>query len=244
MLWMIIFAAVLPAAVLMYYIWKKDKYQQEPPRQMLKGFLYGVGSALLVLILPAFGLVDEISTTSISAQIGSAFRSAAIPEETAKLLMLWLLLRRNPYFDEHMDGIVYAVCVGMGFAATENILYLFSYMDSWMSVGIMRALISVPGHFFFAVIMGYYYSLAHFRTGKNRTRDTVFCLLMPVLAHGVFDAILFVANMSEALSLVLTLLFILAFNYMRKFAQSRISLLLQRDDPDTPEEQPETTIEQ
>lgn len=38
--------------------------------------------------------------------------------------MLWLLLRNNPYFDEHFDGIVYAVCIGMGFAAIENVLYL------------------------------------------------------------------------------------------------------------------------
>ena len=36
---------------------------------------------------------------------------------------MWLVLRRNPHFDERMDGIVYAVCVGLGFAAVENVMY-------------------------------------------------------------------------------------------------------------------------
>lgn len=239
---MVLVAAVLPAFVLLYYIWRKDKYQQEPPRQLLKGFVYGMGSALLVLLMPAFGLIEGSAATSVSAQIGNAFSTAAIPEELAKLLMLWLLLRRNPYFDEHMDGIVYAVSVGMGFAATENILYLFSNMDCWVSVGISRALISVPAHYFFAVLMGYYYSLAHFRMGESKTRDTVFALLIPVLAHGCFDALLFIsesADISETAAFLVMLLFLIGFHRLFRFAQSRIAILLKSDDPSTPDEQRE-----
>jgi RsiW-degrading membrane proteinase PrsW (M82 family) len=76
-------------------------------------------------------------------------------------------LRNNPYFDEHFDGIVYAVCVGMGFAGLENIMYVFQNMDDWMSVSVARAIFSVPGHFFFAVSMGYFYSCVHFHTAST-----------------------------------------------------------------------------
>ena len=222
-------AAVLPAIMLIIHIYNRDKWQKEPPRQLFKAFLYGVGSAFIVLLLPAFGLIQEIPGTEISAQIGKAFRSAAIPEEMAKLFMLWLFLRKCKEFDEHMDAVVYAVCVGMGFAATENILDLSSNLQSWVATGIMRALISVPAHYFFAIIMGYYYSLAHFRIGKSRTLDAVFTLLLPVLAHGIFDGLLFVSAMSQELAGILTLVFLVGFFFLRKFASSRVDRILETD---------------
>ena len=222
-------AAVLPAIVLMVHIYNRDKWQKEPPRQLFKAFVYGVVSAMIVLLLPSFGLVSETPGTGISAQIGNAFSTAAVPEELAKLLMLWLFLRKCKEFDEHMDAIVYAVCVGMGFAASENILYLFSNLDNWLATGIMRALISVPAHFFFAIIMGYYYSLAHFRIGKNRTVDAAFALLIPVLAHGIFDALLFISAMNEGIAGVLTLVFLIGFFFLRKFASSRVEKILESD---------------
>ena len=228
-MFIVFLAAVLPAIVLIIHIYNRDKWQKEPPRQLFKAFLYGVGSAFIVLLMPAFGLISELPGTEISAQIGNAFRTAAIPEEMAKLFMLWLFLRKCKEFDEHMDAVVYAVCVGMGFAATENVLYLFSNLQSWVATGIMRALISVPAHFFFAIIMGYYYSLAHFRIGKNRTLDTIFTLLLPVIAHGIFDGLLFVSAMSEQLAGILTLVFLVGFFFLRKFASSRVDKILETD---------------
>ena len=64
--------------------------------------------------------IDNQVYGSFAEAVGDAFFLAAIPEEVAKLFMLWLLLRKNPFFDEHFDGIVYAVCVGLGFAGFEN----------------------------------------------------------------------------------------------------------------------------
>lgn len=87
--------------------------------------------------------------TSILVSVSTAFFGAAIPEEIAKFLMLWLLLRKNPYFDEKMVGIVYAVCVSLGFAALENIMYLFTNAEAYLSVGIARAIFAVLGHFCF-----------------------------------------------------------------------------------------------
>ena len=226
-MFIVFFAAILPAIVLIVHIYNRDKWQKEPPRQLFKAFVYGVGSAMIVLLLPAFGLVSSNPGTDISAQIGNAFRTAAIPEEMAKLFMLWLFLRKCKEFDEHMDAVVYAVCVGMGFAATENILYLFSNLNHWLSTGIMRALISVPAHYFFAIIMGYYYSLAHFRIGKSKTIDALSALLIPIIAHGIFDALLFVSAMNESLAGVLTIVFIIGF--FRKYASSRIDRILESD---------------
>lgn len=192
----IILAAVLPALVIVGYIVFRDKNRREPISQVWKGVRYGVGSALLALVVGApFSVLAEMvpvldyTETFWGALYGSFFM-AAVPEELAKLLMLYLLLRRNPYFDERMDGIVYAVAIGMGFAGFENILYLFENEEIWGTVGAIRALFSVPGHFCFAVFMGYYYSLAHFDK-KNRQELNLFLMVaVPIVLHGVFDFLL------------------------------------------------------
>ena len=144
-------AAILPAILLMAFMLWRDKQQPEPIPWLLKGFLYGIASAFIAsaaaTLLMAIGVVPSAYSNALGATF-YAFTVAAIPEEAAKLLMLWLLLRRNPYFDEHLDGIVYAVCIGLGFAAIENIMYLFNAGEDWAGVAIARGLLSVPGHFF------------------------------------------------------------------------------------------------
>lgn len=76
------------------------------------------------MLIP-LGLIGVFHTevTSILGSVSTAFFGAAIPEEIAKFFMLWLLLRKIRYFDEKMDGIVYAVCVSLGFEALENIFH-------------------------------------------------------------------------------------------------------------------------
>lgn len=224
-------AALLPALILLYYIYQKDDLQQEPASWLLKGFGYGVLSAFcavgISLSFARIGLYSE-TESCLSEAVRNAFWSAAIPEECAKLFMLWLLLRRNPYFDEHMDGIVYCVCIGMGFAGFENVLYLISNYEQRVTVGIMRALISVPGHFFFAVLMGYYYSLSHFEK-ENRIRNLCLMIATPVLAHGLFDACLFYTTVAPGIAFVIMIIFLYGFNRLRKHCSQLIRKHRERD---------------
>lgn len=153
-------AALLPAILLWYYIWKQDSLP-EPTSWLVKATLYGVGIIVPVIIVESviqLCLFGEEGPTSLIGTTKEAFFVAALPEESFKLLALWLILRKNPYFDEHFDGIVYAVCIGLGFAAVENIGYVFQEGNG-LAVAINRALFAVPGHYAFAVLMGYYYSL-------------------------------------------------------------------------------------
>jgi len=231
-------AALAPALLLVLYIYIKDKYQREPLKMILKGMLYGVLSAFIAVALAElFGLVglapSEMLTTSDAFR--TAFFSAAIPEECAKLLMLWLLVRKNPYFDEYVDGIVYAVAVGMGFAGFENILYVFqSDYCSWASVAWTRAIFSVPGHYMFAVMMGYYYSYCHFRKGNNYFMYAM-VLVAPILLHGLFDAFLMNGQVvqDEATAGLLVVLFLALFIFGQRRARKAIKKQLERDASNT-----------
>jgi RsiW-degrading membrane proteinase PrsW (M82 family) len=152
---------------------------------------------------------------------------AALPEESFKLLALWFVLRKNPYFDEHFDGIVYAVCVGLGFAALENVLYVVGAEDNWFSVAVSRALLAVPGHYAFAVLMGYYYSVYHFVDHSSRT--AVCILLVPVVAHGVYDALALSSTVNPYVGGISAIVLIYFCIKMHKSAKSKVLALIERD---------------
>ena len=114
--YIILLIALLPVVILVYYIYHKDKKSPEPTGQLVKAFFYGILSVPLSFCMSIpLGLIGvyPAETTSILGSISTAFFGAAVPEEIAKFFILWLLMRKNPYFDEKMDGIVYAVCVSL-----------------------------------------------------------------------------------------------------------------------------------
>lgn len=227
----ILLTALLPVGILLYYINHKDKKSPEPTRQLIKAFFFGVLSVPLSFCMSIpLGLVGAFpaEATSILGSISTAFFGAAIPEEIAKFIMLWLLLKKNPYFDEKMDGIVYAVCVSLGFAAIENIMYLFSNAESYLSVGITRAIFAVPGHFCFGILMGYYYSLAKFYP-KTPVKNKALILIAPILVHGLYDSILFIINVTPAISGILMLIFLVFCHRMWKYGSKSIQEHLNRD---------------
>lgn len=228
-------AALLPVALLFFYIHRKDSGQPEPPKWLWKAGWYGVLSALAAIFVGLFipgseGFTEEAPKT-VGGALYTAFCGAAIPEEGCKLLMLWLLLRKNPFFDEHLDGIVYAACVGLGFAGLENVFYIFGNLDDLASVAITRGLFSIPGHFFFAVAMGYFFSLAHFAsyTDTQRKRNYALAFVVPVVLHGIYDGLLMVSSVGDALAAVCMIVFLVFCHKLQKKGRKRIALMKQKD---------------
>ena len=228
----IIFCGILPAILLVFYIYLRDRYQREPLGQILKAVLFGVISAGIAIVLESteqsVGLLIPKPATWIGA-LWNAFVGAAMPEELAKLIMLWLLLRRNKYFDERFDGIVYACCIGMGFAGTENVLYLFGNIENWQSVAVSRAIFAVPGHFMFAVAMGYFYSKIHFRDMSWSYRLLVF--VAPVILHGTYDGLLFMANVTPEVAGLILMGFYLFCFWMFRVSRRSIQAQSKASDP-------------
>ena len=229
--YIILLTALLPIAILVYYIYHKDKKSPEPTGQLVKAFLFGVVSIPVSFCISIpLGLIGAYpaEATTIWGSVRAAFFGAAIPEETAKFFMLWLFLRKNRYFDEKMDGIVYAVCISLGFAAVENIMYLFSNSDMFLSLGLARAIFAVPGHFCFGILMGYYYSLAKFYP-KSPKKNHALILIAPILVHGLYDSILFIINVNPAISGILLVIFLIFCHKMWKQGSKRIKEHLLRD---------------
>ena len=234
-----ILLAVIPAMVLIFYVVWRDRLHPEPGGQLVKAFFMGFLTIPLALLFAS--LIGQIFMSlppieGVGALLVTSLMQAAIPEESSKLLILWLFLRRCRHFDEHMDGIVYAVCVGMGFATVENILYVTSSGPQFLkvlSLGLSRAFLAIPGHFAFAVIMGYFYSLASFKGKQTHRKYMLMAWGFPVLAHALYDFLLFVmdAYPNSMWHMLLMMLFFGSFFYMQQLGTRSIAKALSHDTP-------------
>ena len=187
-----VLAAVLPAVFLLRYIYRKDTVEPEPPLLLIRLLFMGVIAALISIVLESLGesiLNALVDPGSPWYTVLLAFFVVAVVEEGTKFFFLKRRTWYDPNFNYRFDGVVYAVFVSLGFAAFENILYVFSY---GLSVALPRALLSIPGHMSFAVVMGVFYSRArhraHYGEEAKCQADLWAAWLVPVLLHGFYDA--------------------------------------------------------
>lgn len=210
-IWIVyILAAVLPAALLLRYIYRQDTVEKEPPGLLLALLFMGVIAALLSGVLERLGqtvLNMLVAPSSPTYTILLAFLVVALVEEGTKFYLLRWKTWYHPAFNYRFDGIVYAVFVSLGFAAFENIQYILHY---GLSVAVPRALLAVPGHMSFAVFMGVFYGRAKLcetcgdMAGKQR--NWIAGYLLAVFLHGVYDSCAMIGSTS---SIVLFVIFIL-----------------------------------
>ena len=187
----ILAAALLPAIILMVYVYKHDKIEKEPFRLLLVLFMFGALSCIPAGLLEDFfsGVLDSMNIQDTQTYyIIMCFGIAACSEEGLKLFFLKRKTWKCPDFNYTFDGLLYSVCVSLGFAGLENIMYVLDY---GFGVVISRGLLSVPGHCTFAIFMGLFYSRAKFYSAYgNKIRAGVNKLLsfvVPVLLHGYYD---------------------------------------------------------
>ena len=195
-----------PAVLLMFFVYFQDKYQKEPIKSLLKAFFGGMLAVVFTLTIVtiteySIGLIPYLNETVFY----DSFITAGIPEELCKFIIFMIFIWRDKNFDEYFDGIVYASFISLGFAVVENIMYV---LPGGLGVGFMRALLSVPGHFLFGVIMGYFLSLAKFNKDK-RGLYIFLGLLIAMVAHGLFDWLLmFSQRIGDILGAIIYLIFI------------------------------------
>lgn len=178
------------------YLWL-DRYEPEPKRLLTLGLLWGafVATVAAVVVQGVGGLFVGFTDTTSLAVV------APVTEEASKGLFLLLLLWwRRAELDGLLDGIVYAGLVGVGFAFTENILYLAAAYDGadGMAPGgiagvtwtfVVRCVFSPFAHPLFTTFTGIGIGLAVMSRNRSvRVLAPVAGYLVAVLAHGVWNA--------------------------------------------------------
>ena len=195
----------LPAVVLMFFVARMDARRPEPRRQLWLVTALGGLSTLPVIVLEL--VLSRFEPPGTLGALYKAFVVAAVIEESAKAVALYVGVWKHPAFDERLDGIVYGTRAGLGFALVENIGYLFGAesVSGFLGIFIMRAILAVPGHAIWGGFMGYWAARRRFDgTGPGLWGG----LVIAVGLHGAYDAALFLCGVwaERAPLLVLPLL--------------------------------------
>src|SRR5690606_8499031 len=152
----LLIAALAPVLAIILYVYCKDEYEKEPRRLLLYNFLLGAVISILIATILYYGsdaLINLDDEFSIVQHFFKAYLVVAIIEEFSKYIIVRFFAQPNKEFNEPYDGIMYAVMVSMGFAATENIMYV---IEGGYQVAFLRAFTAVPAHATFGVLMGYF----------------------------------------------------------------------------------------
>jgi RsiW-degrading membrane proteinase PrsW (M82 family) len=203
-----VLAAFLPAVIWLWIVYSRDRYEHEPKRLIEKLFLASVVAAGIAMFLER-GLQVNLNSSKVGVVVASAI-AVGIVEEGAKFNVARALTRRNPAFNEPVDGIIYTSSVALGFAAIETTLYILRFyygalhvivahgytslvaqqvasQVAFRRIAAERAILGCLGHLSFTGIIGYAYGLQKFGAKKPTVRGA---FIAAALLHAAFDGFL------------------------------------------------------
>ncbi|HEX8510228.1 MAG TPA: PrsW family intramembrane metalloprotease, partial [Propionibacteriaceae bacterium] len=162
-----------------------DRYEPEPTRYRIAALGWGAVAAVGIALVLQVVLMSLGSSTTTTAVVW-----APLTEEFAKgLFLLLILLLRRAQLHGILDGIVYALLVGIGFAFTEDIVY---YLQSLTQAGpgglaatfVLRGVLSPFAHPLFTSAIGVGVGIAVMsRSGVVRVFAPLLGYLVAVLLH-------------------------------------------------------------
>lgn len=181
--------AFLPAMVYILPIIWLDRYDPEPVWLLGMAFLWGALVAVVVsfIINTLVGAVVSMAAGPELGEIAGAVFSAPIVEEGSKgigVVLLLIFFRR--YFDDILDGIVFAGVIALGFATVENVLYYGRAVGAGDAGSVavlvfLRGVLSPFAHVTFTSMTGIGCGIS------RESHNKIVKILMPIL--GYFGAV-------------------------------------------------------
>ncbi len=171
-----LFFAFVPAFFMAGIIYWLDRYEKEPLILLGAAFFWGaiIAAGFAFVLNTVFGItIYAITGSGDLADQATASLVAPFVEEGLKglaVVLVFLFFRRE--FDSVLDGIIYAGITALGFAATENILYIYGKgfvdgggWDSLWQMVFIRDVVVAWQHPFFTAFTGI--GLAVARLNRN-----------------------------------------------------------------------------
>lgn len=204
-------AAIIPPFLLLIYVYSMDKIEPEPVPLIIRLLIRGAIAAVVSVFLEEIGdgIIRHLASdkTPLVMTVLTYLMVGAV-EEGSKYGMLRHKTWKNPNFDYKFDGIVYAVAVSLGFAAFENVSFVLRF---GLSVAGSRAVLAVPAHMAFSVVMGIMYSKSKFYRNRGREKTgTIYAWLawlLPIGLHGLYDTL---ATIRGTTTTILYIIFVVA----------------------------------
>ena len=225
--WLVLIgAAFFPPLVYVVWIRNTERCHREKWAAIAVCFLWGASIAIIAAII--LEVVLDVSVT-ISAQEGSFLQVLAtimiapFAEELIKPMALRTRSVRRE-LNEPEDGLIYGAVAGLGFSATENLFYGFSFLSYGFATFVIYMVIrSVGGcllHASATALTGYGYGLTVLK--KRSVLRVVPYFVMAMLAHGLYNFLVSWETIGVVTGLFLA--FILVF-FMIRYVRRKIQTL-------------------
>ncbi|WGW11148.1 PrsW family glutamic-type intramembrane protease [Saxibacter everestensis] len=209
--------ALVPLSLIICSVLLIDMWHPQPKLALIIAVLWGgVASVVITMVIGVARMVAVAVASGgqyAASDVYSAVIEAPMLEEFAKGLgLLILLLAGRKYFNGPLDGLVYGMLVGAGFAFTENILY-FSDSLAQGGVGglfinaILRGGFGLFGHAMYTSMTGIFLGIAARKTGPLGAIGFFFLGLIPaMLLHALWNGIATFAQDEMAMLLLYCLI--------------------------------------
>jgi RsiW-degrading membrane proteinase PrsW (M82 family) len=227
----IVLFVVAFAPSIAYIIWIRnlEKYEREPWGAIASTFIWGSVFGIILAVLFSIILIflfritfpdrlyDAVTQNPEIATLILVCVVAPLAEEAAKAIGIFTAGKE---LDEVEDGLVYGASVGLGFAATENMLYGFIALstlglEAYVATMVVRSISSALLHASATSATGYGIGLKKV-AGRGLFVIVPFFFLA-VLMHATFNLF---ASMQSLLGLALAIIFaIVAIEFMRRKIQ-------------------------
>ena len=175
--------AAVPSVLLVVYFYRRDSRKREPIALVWKTFLIGFLSVIPTAIAAQLTESILVPFGGHYALIVRSFVVAGFIEEFSIFLVIRWFIYHRAEFDEVIDGMVYTITAGLGFAFFANILY----SAGPTSVILLRGLTAVPLHAATAGILGYFIGRSRFLPRPVFARG----IAIVAVLHGLYDFLLF-----------------------------------------------------
>lgn len=190
-----IFATILGSYFWLVFLRKRDKYEPEPLHALLYVLVIGGGASTFFAGV-GNEILNQFSELKLSEVIANPYHRdfqellvifipSAFIEEFCKYTAAFFLIRNNKHVNEPVDGIIYAIAIGLGFSLFENFLYAAQFGGY---VVIPRLLFAVPLHMASAAIWGIYLSQTLVKQEKHIYLNAMPYFLGGVAFHGLWNS--------------------------------------------------------
>ncbi len=187
-----IILSFLPSIAWLLFFLQEDRHP-EPAKMLLKVFFWGMIAPLPVIAIsfPINIWLIKIGASPFLISFVMIVAVAAITEEIAKYLVVRQTVLKSPECDEPLDLMIYAITAALGFAALENIVFLFP-MEFPFSRGVMmiesyfRFISGTFLHALVAGVMGYFIALSVYYT-KRRLLLVFTGLSLAIVLHATYN---------------------------------------------------------
>ena len=189
---------LLPSLIWLYFLLKEDAQHPEPKKLIALAFVAGMIAVPLALPLEQYAKAHLIGNPSI-------LTAWALVEEVLKYAMAAIFILWRGAVDETPDYVIYMITVALGFAASENMLFLLAplsdgHFATTIFTGDLRFIGSTLLHVVASAAIGFSLAFSASYHPAGRTVAAALGLILAIALHTAFNALIINPGASTALA--------------------------------------------